>query len=75
MSLLVDTLSGLSTPMDPTRVATRFLTDVNWTIVATGDVNNDGVTDIFIRNPSTGKVVVYFLDSTGTISGYKTIFY
>ena len=42
-------------------------------VVATGTVNADTTSDIFIRNPSTRQVIVHFHTTTGPVSGYKTI--
>ena len=38
------------------------VTDQNWTIVGTGDFNDDGKPDIILRNTSSGQDVVWYMN-------------
>jgi hypothetical protein len=38
--------------------------DQTWTVVGTGDFNNDGKTDIVWRNTSTGQNIVWYMNGT-----------
>jgi hypothetical protein len=38
------------------------VTDQAWTIVGVGDFNNDGKSDILLRNTTNGRNVVWFMD-------------
>jgi FtsP/CotA-like multicopper oxidase with cupredoxin domain len=48
------------------------ISNTNWTIVGTGDFNNDTKPDILWRNTSTGENVVWFMDGT-TVSGAASL--
>ncbi|HEY9907373.1 MAG TPA: cadherin-like domain-containing protein, partial [Thermosynechococcaceae cyanobacterium] len=43
--------------------------DVNWKAQASGDFNNDGLSDIVFRNTVSGDNVVWFLNETGSYIG------
>ena len=54
-----------------TRVSSAFLTrvsDTNWVIQATGDLNGDNNTDIIWRNYSTGQEALWFMNGTTLVS-------
>jgi hypothetical protein len=40
-----------------------------WTVVQTGDFSGDAKSDILWSNPSTGQLVVWFIDGTSLIGG------
>ncbi|MBW4468975.1 MAG: pre-peptidase C-terminal domain-containing protein [Stenomitos rutilans HA7619-LM2] len=64
---------NLTWVMDGTTLvsATNLLAvgDINWTIQATGDFNNDGNTDIAWRNYATGQDVIWQMNGTTLVSG------
>ncbi|XHX80206.1 MAG: cadherin-like domain-containing protein [Stenomitos frigidus ULC029] len=54
-----------------TRVSSLFLTpvsDTNWVIQATGDLNGDNNTDIIWRNYATGQEALWFMNGTTLVS-------
>ncbi len=55
-----------------TLLSSNFITsngDPFWKIVATGDINHDGKSDIILRNQSTGQNATWFMNGLNFISG------
>jgi hypothetical protein len=44
-----------------------------WKIAATGDINQDGMTDLLLQNRNTGEVSVWFMNSGGTSYSWAPI--
>jgi len=44
-----------------------------WTVIATGDFNGDGVSDIIVKRVGTGQAVLWFMKKDGTKSSTKTL--
>jgi hypothetical protein len=42
--------------------------DLNWEIVGVGDFNNNGNTDILLRNKANGGVVIWYMNGSGGVS-------
>lgn len=45
----------------------RRVEDPNWSMVGTGDFNNDGHVDIILRNQTADQIVAWYMDGQGNI--------
>ena len=52
------------TTIKPTEGSLRTIADLNWQIVAVGDYDGDGKSDLLWRNSSTGENYIYPMDGT-----------
>src|SRR5207249_2670648 len=52
------------TTIKPTEGSLRTIADLNWQIVAVGDYDGDGKSDLLWRNSSTGENYLYPMDGT-----------
>src|SRR6266850_1558315 len=60
-------MAGLA--IKPTEGYVRTVADPNWQVVAFGDYNGDGRTDLIWRNSSTGENYLYPMDGTTILAG------
>ena len=55
--------------MNGTLLTPNRIPDVNWRVVAAGDFNADGKTDLVWRNQATGKLSIWLMDGTRLMDG------
>ncbi len=55
------------------RLIGRDVADPNWSLSGTGDFNNDGKTDIVLRNETADQIVAWYMNSDGTIQSESLV--